>query len=175
MKLWMLLHEFEPSWFPGIRNTFIALNQSTFFQLLLCIRHFPRNQGVWRWMRHGSSPWVWWEDACVYSFYSTMGDRKEINELRTKSLSTLFLMGFAPLQRGNLFFMSAFLFCGLLLILGKNEISNRVLIFTRFIFPLAFRRLSYVKVRASRWTGRWSYCYVFLRTIWYCLFSDCKV
>lgn len=42
-------------------------------------------------------------DACVYSFYSTMGDHREINELRTKSLSTLFLMGFAPLQRGNLF------------------------------------------------------------------------
>lgn len=50
IKLWMFLYELESTWLPGIRNTFIALNHSTFFQLLLCIRYSASYQGMWWWV-----------------------------------------------------------------------------------------------------------------------------
>lgn len=50
INLWMFLYELESTWLPGIRNTFIALNHSTFFQLLLCIRYSASYQGMWWWI-----------------------------------------------------------------------------------------------------------------------------
>lgn len=50
INLWMFLYELESTWLPGIRNTFIALNHSTFFQLLLCIRYSASSQGMWWWI-----------------------------------------------------------------------------------------------------------------------------
>lgn len=50
INLWMFLYELESTWLPGIRNTFIALNHSIFFQLLLCIRYSASYQGMWWWI-----------------------------------------------------------------------------------------------------------------------------